>query len=77
MQTFVNEKTEFEVNSSTYRKPVQAVTYVRRDWIELTPRKNEAGCNTHHRLQLGDQAISYSSHQTVTAVQPAGDKRMD
>ena len=71
MQTFVNEKTEFEVNSSTYRKPVQAVTYVSRDWIELTPPKNKAGGHTHRRLELGDQTVSHSNQYRLLQCSPA------
>jgi hypothetical protein len=56
---------------------MKAVPDVGRDWVELTPPKNEAGGCTHHGLQLNEQTITNSSQQAVAIVKPAGDERMN
>ena len=54
METLINEKTQLEVGSWTDGEPMETVTNVSRNWIELARTEDQAGHNSQHSLQLID-----------------------
>ena len=76
MQTFVNQKTKFEVNPLFDGKPMKAISNVVWNRIKLSFSHDKAISNSDDRLKLAHQADRNSSQQTITIVKPAGDECM-
>ena len=52
-ETLVDKKTQLEVDSWT-DGPMQTITNVSRDWVELALPEDQAGRHSHHSLQWID-----------------------